>query len=152
MFFRLRAVQSALTGLPNYRMTPQRLPVHRSVLLPETLARLDPRPGETWVDCTLGGGGHAAAIAEKAQASAGSLELGIRPEFLQMVPGGTEGAVSVTISAVEDLGNFKMVEARLGEHANKVKLLEDQEVPAESASLAFPPERTKIYENGRLVE
>jgi 16S rRNA (cytosine1402-N4)-methyltransferase len=46
-------------------MTPQRLPVHRPVLLPETLARLDPRPGETWVDCTLGGAGHAAAIAER---------------------------------------------------------------------------------------
>ncbi|MGL4419997.1 MAG: 16S rRNA (cytosine(1402)-N(4))-methyltransferase RsmH, partial [Gemmataceae bacterium] len=29
----------------------------------ETLALLDPQPGETWVDCTTGVGGHAAAIA-----------------------------------------------------------------------------------------
>jgi glycerol transport system ATP-binding protein len=69
-----------------------------------------------------------------------------------MVPAGTEGAVSVTVFAVEDLGNFKMVEARLGEHAIKVKLSEDQEVQGETVSLAFPPERTKIYENGRLIE
>ena len=38
---------------------------------------------------------------------------------------------------------IKMIEARLGGHAIKVKLPEDQEVPGESASLVFPPERTK---------
>jgi glycerol transport system ATP-binding protein len=118
-------------------------------------------PGMNLVPCTVEGGAAVIngqriplgeAVAEKAQASAGSLELGIRPEFLRMVPAGTEGAVSVTVFAVEDLGNFKMVEARLGEHAIKVKLSEDQEVQGETVSLAFPPERTKIYENGRLIE
>jgi glycerol transport system ATP-binding protein len=118
-------------------------------------------PGMNLVPCTVEGGAAVIngqriplgeAVAEKAQTSAGSLELGIRPEFLRMVPAGTEGAVSVTVFAVEDLGNFKMVEARLGEHAIKVKLSEDQEVQGETVSLAFPPERTKIYENGRLIE
>ena len=46
-------------------MTPNREPLHRPVLLHEVLAHLDPKPGETWVDCTLGGGGHSAAISEK---------------------------------------------------------------------------------------
>lgn len=45
-------------------MTQPRTPTHRPVLLTETLAHLAPRPGETWVDCTLGGAGHAVAIAE----------------------------------------------------------------------------------------
>ncbi len=44
-------------------MTPNREPLHRPVLLHEVLAHLDPKPGETWVECTLGGGGHGAAIA-----------------------------------------------------------------------------------------
>jgi 16S rRNA (cytosine1402-N4)-methyltransferase len=35
------------------------------VLLEETLQLLDPQPGEIWVDCTLGGAGHAAKIAAK---------------------------------------------------------------------------------------
>ncbi len=45
-------------------MTQPRTPTHRPVLLTETLSHLAPRPGETWVDCTLGGAGHAVAIAE----------------------------------------------------------------------------------------
>jgi 16S rRNA (cytosine1402-N4)-methyltransferase len=38
---------------------------HEPVLTEELLAVLDPRPGETFVDCTFGGGGHARLLAER---------------------------------------------------------------------------------------
>ncbi|HOF86576.1 MAG TPA: 16S rRNA (cytosine(1402)-N(4))-methyltransferase RsmH [Armatimonadota bacterium] len=38
---------------------------HEPVMLEEVLAYLDPQPGETMVDCTLGGGGHALAICQR---------------------------------------------------------------------------------------
>ena len=38
---------------------------HRPILLDPILAWLDPQPGQILVDCTLGGGGHAAALAER---------------------------------------------------------------------------------------
>src|SRR5438067_472571 len=42
---------------PRKRSTPPGQ--HLAVLLPEVLAALDPQPGQTVVDCTVGWGGHA---------------------------------------------------------------------------------------------
>src|SRR5579871_5068114 len=46
-------------------MSADRVPVHESVLPAEVLALLDPRPGEHWVDCTVGAGGHTRLVAER---------------------------------------------------------------------------------------
>jgi len=89
---------------------------------------------------------------DKAEAAGGSLELGIRPEFLRLVTGGTEGAVPVSISRVEDLGNFKIATLGLGAKTLKAKLPEDAVVPGEQAFVNFPPERTKLYADGRLID
>ncbi len=59
-------VPGAATGSPalsaNLMYVPQE---HEPVLALELIDVLDPRPGETFVDCTFGGGGHARLIAER---------------------------------------------------------------------------------------
>jgi 16S rRNA (cytosine1402-N4)-methyltransferase len=46
-------------------MSPPPEPRHVPVLSAEVLRLLDPKPGETWVDCTAGAGGHARLFAER---------------------------------------------------------------------------------------
>ena len=48
---------------------------HVPVLTQEVLHWLDPRPGEVWVDATLGGGGHARLLAERVGPSGRLLAL-----------------------------------------------------------------------------
>ena len=63
-----------------------------------------------------------------------------------------QNSIAVSLSAVEDLGNFKIVTVRLGAQTLKVKTPEDQEIAAEHAYLKFPPQWTKVYANGQLIE
>jgi 16S rRNA (cytosine1402-N4)-methyltransferase len=64
-------------------MSAVREPVHVPVLPAETLALLDPQPGEVWVDCTTGGGGHARMIAEKVGPTGRLIGLDQDPTMLE---------------------------------------------------------------------
>jgi 16S rRNA (cytosine1402-N4)-methyltransferase len=48
-------------------------------MVAEVLACLRPAPGETAVDCTLGGGGHAAVILERIQPGGRLIGLDVDP-------------------------------------------------------------------------
>jgi len=56
---------------------------HEPVLLSEVLTALAPRPGEVFVDCTTGRGGHAIAVAEKIQPGGLLICLDVDPENLK---------------------------------------------------------------------
>jgi len=111
-------------------------------------------PGMNLLPCTLADGAAlvdglrvplAPALASAAGAAKGSLTLGIRPEFLRWVAPGSDGALPCPVEAIEDLGNFKIVTARLGSHRVKLKVAEDARVAGDTAWLLLPPERTKLY-------
>jgi len=75
------------------------------------------------------------------------LELGIRPEFLEIADDGHEAA----IERVEDLGNYRLATVRLGEHRLVAKLAEDRPLAADRCHLRFPERFTKLYADSRLV-
>ena len=55
-------VVGTLAESANLSYVPQE---HEPVLAIELVDVLDPKPGETFVDCTFGGGGHARLISER---------------------------------------------------------------------------------------
>ena len=81
----------------------------------------------------------------------GQLELGIRPEFLKLTRQPGDRGIPVTVAVVEDRGSFTIATVRLGERSLMVKLPEGQEVPSETGYLSFPPEWTRLYEDGQLL-
>jgi glycerol transport system ATP-binding protein len=77
----------------------------------------------------------------------GSLELGIRPEFIRL---GREG-IAVDIAKVEDVGRRKIVRVRL--EGREIALIagEDEEIPAEP-HIRFAPEGINLYAGSWRVE
>ncbi|MGH7131218.1 MAG: 16S rRNA (cytosine(1402)-N(4))-methyltransferase RsmH [Phycisphaerales bacterium] len=92
-------------------------PLHIPVLLDQVLAALDPRPGQTIVDCTLGLGGHSAAILERLKPDGRLIALDLDPQniadarvTLQRVRG-REGTVKFDLFNT----NFAGIQAVLAE-------------------------------------
>ncbi len=81
----------------------------------------------------------------------GELQLGIRPEFLGCSNVQEPDSLPATIERVDDLGNYKIVTATLGEHTLKAKLSEDAQITPGSGWLSFPPGNTKLYAGERIV-
>ena len=57
--------RSVLTAFARHRMTPSQALRHVPVLPAEVIQTLAPQPGEIWVDCTTGAGGHTRLLAER---------------------------------------------------------------------------------------
>ncbi|MBI4295592.1 MAG: 16S rRNA (cytosine(1402)-N(4))-methyltransferase RsmH [Chloroflexi bacterium] len=60
------------------------MPTHVPVLLTEAVEALQVRPGGRYVDCTLGAGGHAAAILERCQPDGELLGIDADPEAIEI--------------------------------------------------------------------
>jgi glycerol transport system ATP-binding protein len=106
-------------------------------------------PGMNIIPCEIDGlaarlnGCHIALdpdYAKRASRANGKLHLGIRPQFVRYRASATEGYLPAEITQVEDLGNYKILTARLGGHLVKVKVSEDMRVAGGAGWLGFPPE------------
>ena len=90
------------------------------------------------------------AAARGAEAK-GVLELGIRPIHLEVHDAPVDGGVLVAVKGVEDQGSFKIVTAALNGHTLRARIPEDRAVTADKVWLLFPPQRTKLFADQRLV-
>ncbi|MBF2761211.1 MAG: ABC transporter ATP-binding protein [Ectothiorhodospiraceae bacterium AqS1] len=111
-------------------------------------------PGMNVMPCSLSRGdaifdGEVIAITEKPASSAtpGSLELGVRPEFVTFA----EDGLSVEIVRVDDIGRHKIVDLKRGRHRIKMLAGEDDPIPGQNPRIRFDPDHTRIYADGRLL-
>ncbi|HEX6018194.1 MAG TPA: ABC transporter ATP-binding protein [Burkholderiaceae bacterium] len=95
--------------------------------------------------------GHALPVASRGDpgtARGKKTEIGVRPEFVRFADSG----LPVQVERVSDIGRFRIVDARCGEHVVKALVAEGQAVPAERGHVAFDPARTQLYADGWIVD
>jgi len=85
-----------------------------------------------------------------APAPAARTELGVRPEFVQLVPAGTPDALPITVDKIEDIGSERIVRARLGDARLAAILADGAPVPADAA-VRFEPHAVNLYADSWLV-
>ncbi len=117
-------------------------------------------PGMNFLDCTIQGNIAKANGAEiqlddktaaLAQTSGGQLQLGIRPMYLQLNSSEVKNSIPVTVTEVADQGNCRIVTTEFFGNITKIRIPEDQPVPVDKAWLFFPPEKTKLYSDDKLL-
>ena len=79
--------------------------------------------------------------------SGGTLELGVRPEFVTL----SDDGIPADIVKVSDAGRYRIVETAAGGSTVKLLLPEGEAVPEGSTHLAFDASHSRIYENGWMV-
>ena len=70
---------------------------------------------------------------------------------LEVHDAAVEGGVPVTVKSLEDQGSFKILTATFSGHTLRARMPEGRAVPVDKAWLTFPPLRTKLFADERLV-
>ena len=79
------------------------------------------------------------------------IKLGIRSEFIKIANDQTENLVNVDVDKVEDLGNYKLLTAKMGNLIIKSKINRETEVPSSNVRLHIPAEKCCVYQNEKLI-
>ncbi|MGB9589122.1 MAG: 16S rRNA (cytosine(1402)-N(4))-methyltransferase RsmH, partial [Armatimonadota bacterium] len=87
---------------------------HVPVMLEEVINILQPRPGQTFVDCTVGGGGHAKAIVERIIPDGKLIGIDRDADALRAAAGLLTEYRENVILEKSDFGNLEAVINRLG--------------------------------------
>ena len=112
-------------------------------------------PGMNLLPCTVAEGTAVVAhtvlplppeLAARAKEARGALELGIRPEHLELDP---DGNAAARVERIADLGRYWVADLSLDGQALKIKGSGGpRPVPGESARLRFPPQRLILFADG----
>ncbi len=84
-------------------------PAHIPVLVKEVIAALAVQPGGRYIDCTLGGGGHAAAILERSSPGGQLLGIDADPEAIGVARKRLEAYSSSTLLVNENFVNLQAI-------------------------------------------
>lgn len=93
-------------------LTMSAAPSHTPVLQEETIEALAVQPGGRYIDCTLGGGGHAAAILEHSSPGGQLLGIDADPEAMKLAKARLEAYSGSTVLVNQNFVNLRSICAK----------------------------------------
>ena len=84
-------------------------PTHIPVLLQESIEALAVQPGGRYIDCTLGGGGHAAAILDRSSPGGQLLGIDADPEAIKIAKARLEAYSGSTLLINDNFANLQAI-------------------------------------------
>ncbi len=110
-------------------------------------------PGMNVLACESQGGramidGHGVELEGPVTPGEGRIEIGVRPEFVQVV---ASGGIPALVRKVSDVGRHAILEAAIG--SRKVNAIVTAEMPpvGDTVHLMFDPVHTRAYRDGRIA-
>ena len=115
-------------------------------------------PGMNFLPATARGGqlevaGQSLPLPASPTLPEGPLELGVRPEYLTLAAAHAPGALQADLVRVQDLGTYRLITARLGEHLLRARLPAERPppLPGQPLWLQLLGEHTCFYRNEELI-
>ena len=62
-----------------------------------------------------------------------------------------EFPIDVNVEKVEDLGNYKLITAKMGDFTIRSKVARETEIPNQNVKLHIPAEKCCVYEDNKLI-
>ena len=93
------------------------------------------------------------ALPSSLRLPAGSLQLGIRPEYLSISTAESAGCLLAQVRQVQDIGTYQLLTCEVGEHKVKVRLSPETMAPTigSNVHLRVLDKHTCFYQNEELV-
>ena len=113
-------------------------------------------PGMNFLPANVADGGLSVGglgLSADRELPAGEIKLGIRPEYLRLVPVGAIGALPATVRQVQDIGTYLLVTCDVAGQTLKARLAPDATPPAvgDRVGLQVLGEHTCYYKNEELM-
>jgi len=79
------------------------------------------------------------------------IKLGIRSEFIKIAEDQKENIIKAVVKKVEDLGNYKLLTAIMGNLTIKSKINRETEISSDTVKLYIPANKCCVYQNEKII-
>ena len=89
---------------------------------------------------------------DPARLPAGRIEVGVRPEYLELTTEPGENTLAARVTGILDQGSVRVIALEVAGHPAKASVARGRKLPAGDVLVRLPPEKIRVFVDGALAE